>query len=267
MTREFERNNPLGVSLSGEFPWENVDLSFPGVAGDDGVLTPGVDNKKNDHLMVFHTMQDGANAGAWLLHDNYFGPERNTPISLGDAWAGDTENKANAQHRRSYGSSIAMLMKDRPDYELEYERDGVGVMKALCREENGTPEAQTLEDSIWVNALKYGAEERLMNLRQMYRESRNHLRKGEGPERHNVPENKNQEAVMADPTPSAPTPNPPQSVITIPVKPEVMKDVVVLAGIGLDGLNLLSPHIPPGVSSIIGLALRAIINLFSGGQP
>jgi hypothetical protein len=56
------------------------------------------------------------------------------------------------------------------------------------------------------------------------------------------------------------------SGITININPELAKDLVVLAGVGLDGLNYLSPHIPPGVSSMVGLALRAIINLFSRGK-
>lgn len=61
-------------------------------------------------------------------------------------------------------------------------------------------------------------------------------------------------------------PEVPATVVPFYQRPEVQKDVVVLAGIGVDVLNYFSPHIQPGLASVIGLALRAIINLFSGGK-
>ena len=49
--------------------------------------------------------------------------------------------------------------------------------------------------------------------------------------------------------------------------PEGLKDISTLAGIGIDVLNYFSPHIPPGVATMVGLALRAVINLTTGGNP
>lgn len=161
MTREFDRNNPLGVSFSKEFPWENVDYTYPGRANrndPNDVPVPGIDNLLGDHLVAFRTMQDGANAAAWLLAANYFKQGiSDTPETLGDKWAGDSENKANAAGRTSYGDSIAEIMKDQPLQILTYQADGVLVMATLCREENGTPEAETLSPEIWPLALSYGA--------------------------------------------------------------------------------------------------------------
>ena len=47
---------------------------------------------------------------------------------------------------------------------------------------------------------------------------------------------------------------------------EGQKDICTLAGIGVDALNYFSPHIPPGLASIVGFGLRAVINLYSGGK-
>lgn len=47
---------------------------------------------------------------------------------------------------------------------------------------------------------------------------------------------------------------------------EGRKDIAVLVGLAGDILNYFSPHIAPGLSTIIGLALRAILNLIGNPQ-
>ncbi len=59
----------------------------------------------------------------------------------------------------------------------------------------------------------------------------------------------------------------PQPQVPFYKTPEGLKDISTLAGIGIDVLNYFSPHIPPGLSTLIGLALRAVINLTTGGNP
>ena len=71
---------------------------------------------------------------------------------------------------------------------------------------------------------------------------------------------------MADGTPG-PAPVPAVNVTPFYKTPEGQKDICTLAGILLDVLNYFSPHIPPGVATLAGLALRSIINLYSGGNP
>lgn len=159
-TRELRAKNPLGVSLSTVFDWEGVDTSYPGranknVPGDE--LVPGVDNLLGDHLIVFRTTQDGLNAAAWLLHDNYFKPGvSDTPETLGNKWAGDDQNKANAAGRQSYGDAIASIMKDTPFQHLIYGADGPGVMAALAREENGSLPVAEIPAQMYRVAIQYG---------------------------------------------------------------------------------------------------------------
>lgn len=160
-TRELRAKNPLGVSLSGTFSWENVDYTYPGRANEnDPNDTPqaGVDNLLGDHLMVFKTTQDGLNAAAWLLHDNYFQTgSSDTPESLGNKWAGDSQAKAAANGVQSYGDSIASIMKMDPQSKLAYGTDGQNVMKALARMENGTAFVIGIPDQMYLTAVAYGS--------------------------------------------------------------------------------------------------------------
>ena len=151
-TRELSRNNPFGVSFSHHFLWEGVDLSFPGVAGRDGVLTPGVDNKLNDHLMAFKSFQDGLNAGLWLLKAAYFNQGINTGFTIGNKWAGDVTG--------GYGRSICQIMKVATTDVLQFQHDYlVSLNDALYRMEDGTKEyiaeLQFIPDEMYVTAIAY----------------------------------------------------------------------------------------------------------------
>lgn len=63
-------------------------------------------------------------------------------------------------------------------------------------------------------------------------------------------------------TPVVASPNPP-----FWKTPEGQKDIVTLAGVATDLVNLYGHFLPQGVATAIGLGLRAVINLFSGGNP
>ena len=54
--------------------------------------------------------------------------------------------------------------------------------------------------------------------------------------------------------------------VNIPISPERAKDICVMAGLLLEGLNYFAPHLPPTVCGFSGLFLRALINSFSGGK-
>jgi hypothetical protein len=148
-TRELRANNPLGLSVSRTYQWENVNTANPGVAGRDGVLTPGVDNKLNDHLVIFDAIQDGLNGGAWLLHDTYFSNGFNTPASIGDKWSGDSTG--------GYGKSVASIMKVSSGQALDYATDGVSLMQALALMENGHGDVQNIPPADFAAALTYGS--------------------------------------------------------------------------------------------------------------
>lgn len=150
-TRELRANNPLGVSVSSTFAWQNVDVVGtvePAVPGSDGNTIAGVDNKKNDHLVIFQTIQDGLNAAAWLLWDNYFQAGFNTPASIGNRWAGDKTG--------SYGQSLALIMGYDTNQQLDYGIDGTNLMKAMAIMENGHGDVENIPDSYYAKALIYG---------------------------------------------------------------------------------------------------------------
>ena len=159
-TRETRAKNLLGVSKSAQFDWANVDLTYPGRANKNNItdaLEPGVDNLLGDHLMVFQTTQDGLNAAAWLLHDNYFkGGVSDTPETLGNIWAGDTQHKAAVKGITSYGDAIAQIMGDAATYKMVYGADGPHVMAALAREENGSLQVHNVPFLMYQTAILYG---------------------------------------------------------------------------------------------------------------
>lgn len=153
-TRELKAKNPLGVSVSGSFEWENVDDTYPGRADKNNpqdTPTIGVDNLLNDHLVVFQKTQDGLNAAAWLLHDDYFQENSNTPYLLGNKWAGDKTG--------AYGNSIASIMGKAPNTILTFGIDGPAIMKALARMENGTAFVIGIPDEMYQTAVAYGSQD------------------------------------------------------------------------------------------------------------
>lgn len=148
-TRELRAKNPLGVSVSQTFEWENVDLTKSVPNAKTGQSTPGVDNKLGDHLVIFKNTQDGLNAAGWLLYDLYFERGINTPASIGNKWAGDKTG--------DYGNSIAKIMGLDPNATLTYGVDGPNLMKALARMENGTPFVIGIPKEMYQFAIAYGA--------------------------------------------------------------------------------------------------------------
>lgn len=165
-TREGQANNVFGVSLSDTYAWDNIDLtrSVPcKIEGhkDFGVNIPGVDNELGDKLVFFKTFQDGLNAGFWLLWTYFTGkPPVDTPEGIGDRWSGDTEAKAAAQYRKSYGEDIGSIMRVPPLLALKYVPDSPAVAKALMRMENGAPVFLTqlvnVPPEMYETALEYG---------------------------------------------------------------------------------------------------------------
>lgn len=64
-----------------------------------------------------------------------------------------------------------------------------------------------------------------------------------------------------------PTPQPP----VVPQVPfwktnEGKKDIVTLLGVAMDVFNYFSPHIPIGMATMVGIALRALLNIFGNPQ-
>lgn len=148
-TRELRANNPLGVSVSRTYDWENVDRSNPGVPGKNGLATPGVDNKLGDHLVIFLTLQDGLNAAAWLLKGSYFLRGFTTPASIGNKWSGDATG--------GYGNSLAKIMRADPNRTLDYSGEGVSLMRALTLMENGHGDVEKIPNPYFTAAIAYGS--------------------------------------------------------------------------------------------------------------
>lgn len=152
-TRELRAKNPLGVSVSNAFEWENVDTTKSVPNNKTGVSLPGVDDKLNDKLVIFKTTQDGLNAAAWLLKINYFDRGYTTPGAIGDRWAGRLPVPPN--QFSDYALSLAKIMGLPPDSELTFGIDGIKVLKALARMENGTPFVIGIPDQMYQAAVAY----------------------------------------------------------------------------------------------------------------
>jgi hypothetical protein len=156
--REIRANNPLGVSKSKTIPFDGIDTTR-GIGQKNlfaGTVEFGIDNELGDELLIFRTMQDGANAGARLLNSVYFDPPFDSPLTIGDHWAGDTEKKAQLEKRMSYGRSISEIMHLPGNSLLIFSRDGVDLMEAISRMENGNALAVSIDPSIWPVAVVYG---------------------------------------------------------------------------------------------------------------
>ncbi len=153
-TRELRANNLLGVSVSGTFDWDNVDLSRSVPNKVTGKSIPGVDDKLGDKLVIFKTFQDGMNAGAWLLHDLYFGEGYNVLGVIGDRWAGKTPTPPN--QFSDYSLGLGKIMKMKPDSVLNYGTDGINLMKGLARDENGTLAVALVPTEMYQAGLVYG---------------------------------------------------------------------------------------------------------------
>lgn len=133
-TREGRANNVFGVSASSTYQWENINKSR-WVPNKEGIYIPGIDNELGDKLVIFQTFQDGLNAGFWLFW-RYFVAGFVTAETIGDRWSGDTEARALAQHRESYGFDIAEIMKVDVNWPLHYISDCKNLSQAIMRMEN-----------------------------------------------------------------------------------------------------------------------------------
>lgn len=170
-TRELRQNNMFGVSVSGSYDWDGVDLT-KSVPGPDGVSVPGVDNKKNDHLQIFQTFQGGMDAAAWLLLDsgNYFGNGDNNIIEIGNHWAGDKHftNQLNLDGTLNpdkiqvsdYAYDLWRVLKSyipnvNPFAALHFATDGHSVMKSIARLENGSLQVAQVPDGMYLAAVAY----------------------------------------------------------------------------------------------------------------
>jgi len=166
-TRELRANNLLGVSMHPGIDPSDLDLT-KSVAGDDGVLTPGVDNKLNDKLAIFADFQTGMDYGADLLANGskYFGSGDNDIISVGNTWAGDTHytNPLVAQYPgkkiSDYAYSLYRILKGYyggasilPFQTLHFATDGINVMKSIARMENGTLTVAAVPDAMYLSAI------------------------------------------------------------------------------------------------------------------
>jgi hypothetical protein len=100
-----------------------------------------------DHLAIFPDTQSGLSASAQelLYSQNYFGGGNNTPQGIGDTWAGPSST--------DYGVSIASNMGYQPDAVLNFAVDGIALMKAMAREENGLPAVISIPDSMYQAAV------------------------------------------------------------------------------------------------------------------
>lgn len=150
-TRELRANNPLGVSLSGTYEWEGMDYTKSVPNKTTGKSIEGVDDKLGDQLAIFKTTQEGLNAAAWLLQDAYFNKGFRTIGAIGDRWSGKTGSPFS-----DYSVSLSKIMKLPIDSQLNFATDGIGLMKALSRMENGTPFVIGIPDEMFRAAVDYG---------------------------------------------------------------------------------------------------------------
>lgn len=158
-TRECRANNVFGVSLSKTYPWDNIDLTRSVPNAKTGVSIAGVDDELGDKLVIFNEFQDGLNAGFWLFWI-YFTANINTAETIGDKWSGDTEARALAQHRKSYGFDIAEIMRVDPLEVLKYLLNCTALSQAVMRMENSAKIFETdlvnIPSEMYEVALEYG---------------------------------------------------------------------------------------------------------------
>lgn len=116
-SREYKDNNLFGVTGS------NVDR-YPGIVSTD------------PPLFVFKDLQSGINAGFNLLLDFYFNKNGwNTLNKIGYHWSGDPTGGDNKTG--DYAANLAAFSGLDPSQELSYWKNGIAIMDAISKAENG----------------------------------------------------------------------------------------------------------------------------------